>query len=200
MRVRIKAFSSLLLTIAAVFTVPAVAQAVPYADKPLPVELALDYSYIRSNAPPGGCGCFNLNGGSATVAWPVGPGKFALVGDLTIANSNNIDSTAYNLTLGIFTAGVRYLPPVGHWRIQPFGQVLVGGARASGSLTLPPNPAYTDAGLAFAANMGGGLDLRISRRFSLRLFDADYLVTTFQNGVNDHQNNVRLSSGLVIRF
>lgn len=200
MRVRIKALSSLLLTIATVSTAPAVAQPAPASDKPLPAELAIDYSFLRSNAPPGGCGCFNLNGGSATVAWPVRRGKFAFVGDLTIANTNNIDSMAYNLTLGIFTAGVRYLPPVGHLRIQPFGQVLVGGAHASGSLTLPPNPAHTNASLAFAANVGGGLDLRASRRFSWRLFDADYLVTTFQNGVNDHQNNVRLSSGLVIRF
>jgi outer membrane immunogenic protein len=200
MRVRIKALSSLLLTIAAVSTAPAVAQTAPPADKPLPAELAIDYSFLRSNAPPGGCGCFSLNGGSATVAWPVKPGKFALVGDLTIADANNIDSAAYNLTLGIFTVGVRYLPPVRHSRIQPFGQVLVGGVHASGSLASPPNPAYTNAGLAFAANVGGGLDLRASRRFSWRLFDADYLVTTFQNGVNDHQNNVRLSSGLVIRF
>jgi peptidoglycan-associated lipoprotein len=31
-------------------------------------ELALGYTYMHSNAPPCGCGCFNLNGGSATVA------------------------------------------------------------------------------------------------------------------------------------
>jgi outer membrane immunogenic protein len=200
MRVMIKALSSLLLTIAAVSSAPAVAQSELPADKPLPAELAIDYSFLRSNAPPGGCGCFNLNGGSATFAWPVKPGKFALAGDITFADANNIDSAAYNLTLSIFTAGVRYLPPVRHSRIQPFGQVLVGGAHASGSLASPPNPAYANAGLAFAANVGGGLDLRASRRFSWRIFDADYLVTTFQNGVNDHQNNVRLSSGLVIRF
>lgn len=109
-------------------------------------------------------------------------------------------AAGYGLTLTAFTGGVRYLPPVGHSRIQPFGQALVGGAHASGSLASPPNPAYANAGLAFAANVGGGLDLRVSRRFSWRLFEADYLATTFQNGVNDHQNNVRLSSGLVIRF
>src|SRR5580658_607976 len=92
MRFRINALSSLLLTIAAVSTAQAVAQAGPSADKALPAELALNYSYMRSNAPPGGCGCFNLNGASATVAWPVKPGKFAFVGDLTIANANKIDN------------------------------------------------------------------------------------------------------------
>src|ERR1700678_2513019 len=148
MRFRINALLSLLLTIAAVSTAQAVAQAGTSADKALPAELALNYSYMRSNAPPGGCGCFNLNGASATVAWPVKPGEFAFVGDLTIANANKIDNTAYNLTLGIFTAGVRYLPPLGHSRIQPFGQVQVGGAHASGSLVLPPNQAFTNATLA----------------------------------------------------
>ena len=36
--------------------------------------------------------------------------------------------------------------------------------------------------------------------FALRLVEADYFVTTFANGVNDHQNNLRLSFGVVARF
>jgi hypothetical protein len=34
------------------------------------------------------------------------------------------------------------------------------------------------AGAAFAANFGGGLDMRVNRRFSLRLAEVDYLLTT----------------------
>jgi hypothetical protein len=49
-------------------------------------------------------------------------------------------------------------------------------------------------------NVGGGLDLRLSPRVSLRLVEANYLVTTFDNGVNDHQNIRRLSAGLVVHF
>jgi peptidoglycan-associated lipoprotein len=28
------------------------------------VDAGVDYNYVRSNAPAGGCGCFALNGGS----------------------------------------------------------------------------------------------------------------------------------------
>ena len=28
------------------------------------IELGANYNYARTNAPPGGCGCFSLNGGS----------------------------------------------------------------------------------------------------------------------------------------
>jgi hypothetical protein len=53
---------------------------------------------------------------------------------------------------------------------------------------------------ALAANLGGGLDLRANRRISFRLIEAYYLITTFDNGVNDHQNNLRLSTSLMLHF
>jgi peptidoglycan-associated lipoprotein len=163
-------------------------------------ELALDYRYLHSNAPPGGCGCFNMNGGSATFAWPLGNGRFALAGDVTVAQSGAITNTGYGLTLSTFTAGVRYSPRVGHTPLKPFAEVLVGAAHATGSLVQSQNSAASNAGAAFAANAGGGLDLHLSRHFALRLIQAGYLVTTFDNGVNDHQNNLRLGAGVVIRF
>jgi peptidoglycan-associated lipoprotein len=142
----------------------------------------LDYSYLRSNAPPGDCGCFNLNGGSATFAWTLKPeGHFALVGDITAAHAGSISSSGYDLTLSSYTVGARYRFKVPQPSLQPFGQLLVGIAHSSGSL-------------------GGGLDLRANRRFSVRLVEADYLLTTFDNGTNNHQNNLRVSAGVVMHF
>lgn len=200
MQLRIKYTLALLLTIALVSCMPAVAQVAPAVETPLRAELALDYSYLRSNAPPGSCGCFNLNGGSATFAWPVEPGGFALAADLTIVNANEVSNTGYGLGLGTLTAGPRYVPRLRHWPLQPFGQVLAGVTHSVGSLVRAPNPGATNGSLSFAANLGGGLDLRASRRFSFRLVEADYLVTNFVNGINDHQNILRISTGLVIHF
>jgi outer membrane immunogenic protein len=199
MRVRITYTFALLLMVAAVSTVPAIAdaQTAGTADKPPLAELALGYSYLHSNAPPGGCGCINLNGGNATFTWTVKPGRFALVGDVTIAHAGGISSSGDSLTLSTFTAGARYLPRLGHSSFQPFGQVLLGLAHSSGTLVATATP---NAGAAFAANLGGGLDLHASRRFSFRLAELDYLVTTFDNAVNNHQNNLRLSTGLVLHF
>ena len=203
MRVWIKYIFVLLLTIAVVSPRKAAAQA-PSTPAAEPghgrAELALDYSYLRSNAPPGGCTCFNLNGGNANFAWPVKPGKFAFVADLTVENIGNINGANFSLTMGTFTMGARYIPHMHHSPLQPFGQVLAGFAHASGSLSQPPNPLAGNATLAFAGVLGGGVDLRINRRFGLRLAEADYLPTTFDNGSNNHQNNFRLMTGLVIRF
>ncbi|MGD0348576.1 MAG: cell envelope biogenesis protein OmpA, partial [Terracidiphilus sp.] len=87
-----------------------------------------------------------------------------------------------------------------HSSLQPFGQVLVGIAHSSGTLVQGSNSATTNPGAAFASNLGGGLDLNTTRRFSIRLFEADYLVTTFNNGTNNHQNNLRIGAGVVVHF
>lgn len=203
MLVRIKAFLSFLAVLA---VSGLISSPVAFGQAPSPAgarqpraELALDYTYLRSNAPPGGCGCFNLNGGSATFAWSFKP-ALALVGDVTVAHSGAASSNGDDLTLSAYTAGIRYSKRLGQSPFKAFGQVLAGAAHASGSLAEGSNPAATNAGAAFAANVGGGLDLKLNRMLSLRLIDANYLVTTFDNGSNDHQNNLRLSAGVVLHF
>jgi outer membrane immunogenic protein len=191
---------ALLMTIAAVFTTPAARAQDRQASAPHHAELALDYAYVRSNAPPGACTCFSLNGGSATFALPIKSSNFAFAADVTVAQASSISTSAETLTLSAFTAGVRYSPPFHHSPLKPFGQVLIGAAHASGTLVEGSNPASANAGAAFAANLGGGLDLRMSHHFSIRLAEADYLLTTFDNASNDHQNNLRISAGIVLRF
>jgi peptidoglycan-associated lipoprotein len=202
MRFRIKHTFVLLLTVAAVSSRPAAAQLsqAPPPERPMRSDLAVDYSYLRSNAPPGGCTCFNLNGVSVNIAFPALPGRFALVGDLTIDNVSKVNTSGYSLTLSTFTVGARYLPKLRHSPFQPFAQIMAGGAHASGSLTLPPNPLAQNATLSFAASIGGGLDVHLNKRFGIRLAQADYYPTTFDNGSNNHQNNFRLSAGAVIHF
>jgi hypothetical protein len=77
---------------------------------------------------------------------------------------------------------------------------LLGLAHSSGTLVQGPNPGAANAGAAFAGCFGGGLDLRATPRFSVRLVEADDLLTTFDNGDNNHQNNLRISAGVVLRF
>lgn len=204
MRLRMKTASVLLLTVATISAGTAIAQnpakSAGASSVPHRAELALGYSYLHSNAPPGGCGCFNLNGGNATFAWAIKPGSWDVVGDVVAGYAGGVSSAGYSLTLSTYTAGVRYLPPVGHSSFQPFGQALVGVAHSSGSLVQAPNPGTTNAGAAFAGNFGGGLDLRVNPRFSIRLVEADYLLTTFDNGSNNHQNNLRIIAGVVLHF
>jgi peptidoglycan-associated lipoprotein len=206
----------MLLAIAAVSVGPRVAwaQAETVINPTARPELAFGYSYVRSNAPPGGCTCFNQNGGNAVFAWPLKNPQFALVGDVTATYAGGIASggsgatsgttttgTAggYGLTMSTYTAGMRYVPKM-HSVVRPFGQVLVGIGHASGTLVNGSDTNVGNAGAAFASIMGGGVDLRLKGRWSIRLAEADYLLTTFDNGGNNHQNNLRINTGVVVRF
>ncbi len=45
-----------------------------------------------------------------------------------------------------------------------------------------------------------GLDISVTRRIALRVFEADYYFRRFDNGVNDHQDNLRIAAGVIVRF
>jgi hypothetical protein len=82
--------------------------------------------------------------------------------------------------------------------VTPFGEALFGGSRqdihwpASGG-----NSAYTTSTNGFSWKVGGGLDMRASRLFEIRLIDVDYYRTSF-GGVN--QSNYWVSTGIVLRL
>jgi peptidoglycan-associated lipoprotein len=165
------------------------------------LEVGGNYSYVRTNAPPGGCGCFSLNGGAGWVGYEVMPnlamGKLALVAEFGGGHASNVNSTAADLSVVSYMAGPRMA-----WRrgiVSPFAQILLGGAHASGELT-PTSAGTSGSANSFAMAAGGGVDIRLTRHLALRAIDLDYYLTRFTNGVNDHQNNLRVSVGVVWRF
>jgi peptidoglycan-associated lipoprotein len=166
---------------------------------PTSPEVAVTYTYVRANAPPGECSCFSMNGASASFAKPFGEGHWAGVFDLSAAHASGISAGNYDLTLSVFTAGARYRPwPDSRW--NPFGEALVGASHASGSLVEGNTPAAQDGSLRFASNVGGGLDYWLNDHWSLRVLQADYLLTTYSNRTNNHQNNLRLGIGAAFHF
>jgi outer membrane immunogenic protein len=175
------------------------ADAAAITDGPLHAEVAGGYTYIRANAPPGQCDCFSMNGGSLSVAQPISSPNFAFVFDATVAHGSGISAGGYNLTLSTFTAGARYRPmPFSQW--SPYAQVLLGAAHATGSLVRGDTPAANDSSLKFASTVGGGVDYWLNNSWSLRVLEADYLLTTYSNRTNNHQNNLRLSIGAAYHF
>lgn len=163
-------------------------------------EIAADFSYIHSNAPVGGCGCFGVYGGSLTLAFPIAHGPIAIVGDITSGSSTSIAPNSYHLTLSTFTAGARYTPQLRTARYHPFAQVTAGFAHASQDLVSGSSTSVPNATAAFAADLGGGVDVDLNHRFRIRLAQASYLLTTFDNNSNNRQNNLRLSAGFVFRY
>lgn len=82
--------------------------------------------------------------------------------------------------------GPRLSVPVGKFR--PFGEFEVGVAHA--------NTHGFSSDTSFATATGGGIDYHLVPLVALRL-QADYVRTRLFNA---HQNNVRLSTGIVIHF
>jgi outer membrane protein OmpA-like peptidoglycan-associated protein len=179
------------------------------------VELFLGYSYLQAVPKlADGNRLVWLNGGSTSIAFNfnrylgvVGDfGGFAdtqlrLNGAASPAIVPNSSGSVYSYLFG------PRLSFRGHERITPFAQVLFGDMHA-GAVTL--SSGCTGAGCTplpaentFAMTAGGGLDIGIHRHFAIRLVQAEYLMTRFNNlttGTAATQNDMRLSSGVVFRF
>jgi hypothetical protein len=141
-----------------------------------------------------------MQGGNGTFAWAIKDSGFAAVGDVVVVNAGAIASTGYDLTAVAVTGGLRYRLPFKNMRIQPYGQALFGVAHLSGTGAQYPNPEARNAGAAFAMNAGGGVDVAVNRRFSVRIVEADLLLTNFDNLASGRQYNLRLGVGAVFHF
>lgn len=189
-RKRIEAVMLIGMALGLLFSLRSAAQDAPR------MELGIDYNYVRTNAPPGGCGCISMNGGDGWFAYNL-THSFAAVAQFSVQHASNIGGAA-DLTFSSYLFGPRYRRRV-TMRIVPFGQLLFGSTHADGSLA-PGSSGIAGSPNAFAMTAGGGVDVEMRRRLAIRPAEVDYFLTRFDNGVNDHQNNLRFSAGVAFRF
>lgn len=154
------------------------------------------YSYYNSSI---GGQRTSLNGWEGSVEGKVLP-FIGIVGDFSgYDGSQNVTNCAVpvggapgdcivdtNFTEHNYLFGPRASVSVG--KIRPFGELLVG----AGHIHL--NGGGSDT--SFATAVGGGLDYKLMRVLAWR-FQGDYIHTTLFNVA---QNNVRLTTGIVLRF
>jgi peptidoglycan-associated lipoprotein len=160
-------------------------------------EVGADYNFVRANGPPDTCACFSMNGGNGWLGYGLGHG-LSLVGEFSGQHAGDINGSGEDLTLVSYLFGPKYsLRASERW--QPFGQVLLGGAHASGTFE-PSVSGGSGSYNSFAMIAGGGLDIAASEHLAVRAVEADYYLTRFPNGVNGRQNNFRLSAGVIFRF
>jgi opacity protein-like surface antigen len=179
-----------LLAFASLFAVTAQAQE-SERDR---VEVFAGYSYVRANPATAGTKGFSLNGGSASIGYNIN-NWLSGVADFGGYNDSNILGSGVNGTLATYLFG----PRVSYRRfsrVTPFGEVLFGGAHF-GSNVFSANSQN-----AFAMSLGGGLDYRVSSHLAVRAAKVDYLLTRFAEPTisTQNQNNLRVSTGIVLRF
>jgi hypothetical protein len=160
------------------------------------LSVGVNYTYLRTNLLPD-CNCFGLNGGGAELQYRFRP-RLALLADLTATHRGDITSNHYDLTQVTYAGGLRYFPPGPSKHLRLFADVLLGAAHASG--TLSPEKTGFGGANAFSFQTGGGLSVSIAHRWTLVPARAAYLLTTFSNSANDHQNDLRISSGVRLRL
>jgi hypothetical protein len=179
--------------------ISASAQQVETAPRYAPLEISFNYSYARSNAAPGQCGCFNMNGGSSEVAFHAFR-PLSVVADLTGERATTIGAGAGNdLSLVVFTVGPRFSHRFASGRFTPFVQGLIGVAHGFDGVFPGSGGSLFGAASARAVLAGGGLDVTIHRHIAIRAIQADYLRTQLPNGQGNEQNLLRVSAGIVLR-
>lgn len=159
------------------------------------VDVAAGYNYIRANAPPSDCQCFNMNGAFVSADVPLW-NWLGVTGKVTLNHGKNISDLGQNLTLMTFAAGPKVSLPMG--RFIPFGEILFGVARGTGSY-FPSGDTSSSSASSFALAPGGGVDIGLTPRFAIRA-EAQYLRTSLPNGFGNTQNQLQIGTGIVFRF
>jgi opacity protein-like surface antigen len=157
-------------------------------------EATMSYSYMRGYAADNG-GTYNMGGASASFAINLKP-WLGLVQDY---GGYSFTGLGYGLgsTMYTYLYGPRFSLRRSERRWTPFGQVLLGASHIN-----VKGSGFTATENSFAVAAGGGVDFALSRHFSVRVAQVEYLRTRFEsvNGTQVTQNNFRFSAGLVVRL
>lgn len=183
--------SLLIVSALCAFDTYAEGQALPTAGG-LALDVGATYTTIHANEGPGQCGCFYMSGGSAEFSVK-NEHNVAFITSVSGTYANNINNIQQNLKLFTVLEGVRYSLDRGG-RFVPFGEASLGFAHTASNYIV-----YKDTSAA-AAQIGGGLDIKVSKRFAIRAAQVDYLFTSSPNGQNNFQNEIRYGAGLVFHL
>ena len=164
---------------------------------PIPItEVGLNFS-TTTIYPSDGVPRFTSRGGSGSSVYNFNK-TFSAVADLGAYHNGsdaNLDPTTFTYLFGP-RMNLR------KDRFTPYVQALAGGVRLTSPFLMDPNTGNTTARNAFAAAFGGGMDVRATQHIYLKPFQVEYMTTRIPNfwSVNNTQNNLRYSAGIVFRF
>jgi opacity protein-like surface antigen len=123
----------------------------------------------------------------------VGADFMGAFGDFTgTAGSLKFDTSLHRFTY-VFGPQFNFHP---NDKVKVFVHPLFGGVHDTTKTTFGTMSVSSSAN-AFAMQLGGGVDVRVTPHVSVRIVQADYLPTHFGG---NWQNNFRISTGVVIRF
>jgi opacity protein-like surface antigen len=186
------------------------------------IEATVDYSYVHANPQNNNIiPTFSLNGGGGSVAYYITQligieGEFEGYGsythNITITNPTYCPVTCSIKAQGnLFTYNVGPIVKFRLSHFEPFVETLFGGAHSnfygnlykactgSGCIVASKSPSNN----AFDFLIGGGIDIPVSEKITIRPAQFEYLLTRFGNDFthgNNNQSNFRYQAGVQFRF
>ena len=187
-------------------------------------EVNLDYSYLHFSPTISGVSAASFNGGGGGVS--VNFLKiFAIKADfqgytsttftktfnssVTLPGGGTVPAGTYsgqgNMFTYLFGPVLRIPIPV----VKPFGEVLFGGSNTNGYVNLVDSIDGSGGTISkqptqhpFTMAAGGGVDISISKRISIRPGEVDYVLSRYSNPLTstNNQNNFRYCGGIIFKF
>jgi hypothetical protein len=153
-------------------------------------EFFAGYSYMRSNLDNDSLGTAGLNGINlqATAYFHENLG---ITADVTRGSGSNVEESGVDVHRWTYLFGPTYSLHTSS-QVTPFVHVLFGLDHER--FSSQPAPDYITH--SFAADFGGGLDVKLADRVALRLAELDYIHTDHTSG----ENAFRYSAGIVFGF
>jgi hypothetical protein len=157
-------------------------------ERPLPsarassrLELYSGYSYVSNS----------LNGVMGSFGYNVKPW-------LQIAGDSSYDVVTMSGVKNVLYAnhyGGRFYYRHRGWGFTPFVEGLVGGSRLDAN-----GGGVKTSSNCLSYKAGGGIDIRVSRRWEIRAVNVDYYHTAFGANAAQNNNNYWASAGVVLRL
>lgn len=178
-------------------SIVATAQTAPRADRKIG---ALDVAIIYDSA----AGQTDQN----SVFWMYGGSvqfhdrfykNWGAVADFSMLKTKNMASSGVPLTLMMETFGPRYTYSLPKLKSGIYAQGLVGHVAGLNGVFPGVNGSVPSAG-SFAANVGGGVNVKIAKTLAWRAVEASWLRTALPSQTGSAQNNLRLGSGMIFSF
>lgn len=176
------------------------------------IEITGDYSYIHANPQNNNViPTFSLNGGGGSGAFYLS--KYIGV----VAEFEGYGSYTHNVYTGaglvsvsgnLFTYNVGPIVKYRTEHFEPFVEAMFGGAHSNFYGNLYNNcggscASKSPSNNAFDFIIGGGLDIPLSPKITIRPVEVNYVLTRFGNaftGGNNNQSNFRYQAGIQFRF
>jgi hypothetical protein len=167
------------------------------------LDFALTYGYRWSKLAASNSTVFGLQGGDAEAVYNLS-GKYRSLGLVVDVNGETASAIRPGLDLSQITAvaGPRVtsrqtLP--GTFKASIYAETLFGYVHAFDSV-FPGTTGTVSSANGFAAEVGGGLGVPVSKHFGWRIGDVHYIYSRLTNNNSNFQSDIRISTGITFHF